>query len=77
MANLTLTIDEDVLLRARQRALEGGTSVNALVRSYLESFAGADEALAARRAFAAGAERTPGSSGPGGRDWSRATVHDR
>ena len=33
MANLTLVIDEDVLRRARVRALQQGTSVNALVRT--------------------------------------------
>jgi len=36
VANLTLTIDEDLLRRARIRALEQGTSVNARVRKYLE-----------------------------------------
>ena len=36
MANLTLTIDDEVLKKARIHALERGTSVNALVREYLE-----------------------------------------
>ena len=49
MANLTLTIDDDVLLRARQRALEHGTSVNALVREYLEGFVGRDHSSQAGR----------------------------
>jgi len=40
MSNLTLTIDDDVLRRARIRALEQGTSVNALVREYLTDFVG-------------------------------------
>jgi len=42
MANLTLTIDEDALRRARIRALEHGTSVNAVVREFLESYAGSE-----------------------------------
>lgn len=34
--NLTLTIDEDLLLAARKLALDRNTSVNAMVREYLE-----------------------------------------
>lgn len=33
--NLTLTLDEGLLLSARKVALEQGTSVNAMVRDYL------------------------------------------
>ena len=46
MANLTITIPEDVLRSARQRALEQGTSVNALLRDYLSRFAGTQTAQA-------------------------------
>lgn len=45
MANLTISIDEEILKRARMRALEEGTSVNALLRNYLNEYAN----LAARR----------------------------
>ena len=41
MANLTVTVDEETVKRARIRALEEGTSVNALLRDYLEDYAGA------------------------------------
>jgi plasmid stability protein len=40
MANLTVTVDEETVKRARIRALEEGTSVNALLRGYLEDYAG-------------------------------------
>ena len=40
MTNLTITVDEQTLKRARIRALEEGTSVNAVLRDYLESYAG-------------------------------------
>ncbi len=40
MGNLTVTIDDEVLKRARLRATEQGTSVNAVVRAYLEQYAG-------------------------------------
>lgn len=42
MANPNITIDDDLLRRARIRALEQGTSVNAILREYLTAFAGAD-----------------------------------
>ena len=40
MANLTITVDGETVKRARIRALEEGTSVNALLRDYLEAYAG-------------------------------------
>ena len=40
MANLTVSIPEDILRKARIRALEHRTSVNAVVRDYLERYAG-------------------------------------
>jgi hypothetical protein len=36
MTNLTITVDEQTLKRASMRALEEGTSVNAVLREYLE-----------------------------------------
>ena len=39
MASLTLTIDDEVLKKARAHAVERGTSVNALVRDYIERIA--------------------------------------
>jgi hypothetical protein len=38
--NVTLSIDDDVLREARRRAEALGTSVNQLVREYLEQFVG-------------------------------------
>jgi hypothetical protein len=40
VANLTITVDEETVKRARMRALEEGTSVNAVLRDYLEDYAG-------------------------------------
>ena len=37
MTNLTLTVDETLLRKARILALERGTSVNALVREFIEN----------------------------------------
>ena len=38
--NLTLSIDDEVVQKARKRAEQLGTSVNQLVREYLEELAG-------------------------------------
>lgn len=75
MANLTLVVDEDVLRRARVRALQQGTSVNALVRAYLARVAGESEARQGIEEFlttVAGA-----GAGSGGRTWTRDELHDR
>lgn len=39
MANLTINVDEEVLKRARIRALEENTSVNAVLGEYLKGYA--------------------------------------
>jgi plasmid stability protein len=46
--NLTIAVDDEVLRRARIRALEQGTSVNAVLREFLESYAGAATEAEAR-----------------------------
>jgi hypothetical protein len=38
--NVTLSVDDEIILRARRRAEALGTSVNQLVREYLEQLAG-------------------------------------
>ena len=47
MANLTLTVDDQLSNRARMVAVRRNTSVNAAVREFLERFSGEDEAAAA------------------------------
>ena len=39
-ANLTLAVDEQIVERAREVARRQGTSLNALIRAYLERLAG-------------------------------------
>ena len=53
MANLTLALDHDLLHRARVRAAEEGTSVNAVVRDLLSAYSAADRVGAARRRLVA------------------------
>lgn len=75
MANLTLTVDEETLRRARIRALEEGTSVNALVRDYLRGYAGEHEGARAVGRFVRRARDA--QSGSGGLTWTREELHDR
>jgi len=79
MANLTVTVDEATLKRARIKALEQGTSVNALVRAYLDSYVGVDEDRerrleALRRTFEL-ADRAGARSG--GITWKREDLYER
>ena len=59
MANLTLSLDDTLLQKAREAALRENASVNALVREYLEQYVNARERrLRALDALDAVAERT-------------------
>jgi len=74
--NLTIVVDEDVLKRARIRAIEESTSVNAVVRAYLATYAGADrrrEDACERLLALSRASR----SRRGDAVWSRDELHER
>jgi plasmid stability protein len=74
MANLTIVVDDRVLQRARIRALQHGTSVNALLREYLTSFAGGEDSAIALAEFHDLADRIGASSTE---RWSREELYDR
>jgi plasmid stability protein len=76
VTNLTLTIDEETLKRARIRALEQGTSVNAVVRDFLESFAGVEDERLALRRFVESAEGSGAGTRGQGRSWSREDLYE-
>ena len=77
MANLTITVDDRVLRRARIKAIEDGTSVNAVVSQYLERYAGSSQTAAALNGFLDIARTVRAGSGPSGRTWRRDDVYDR
>ena len=79
MSNLTISVPSDVLKRARLRALEEDTSVNAVLAAYLGAYARADDDLRRReRAVARLLELSERSAaGSGGRRWSRDELHER
>ena len=76
MANLTIAIEDDVLKKARLRAVEQGTSVNSIVREFLREYTGTTsrQAEAAKRlielAHTSGAKVGPIT-------WTRDAIHDR
>jgi predicted transcriptional regulator len=75
MANLTLSLDDALLAKAREAALRENTSVNALVREYLKQYVNARERrLRALDALDAVAERTDSASEA---PWSRESLHER
>lgn len=74
--NLTLAVDEDLLLAARIAALERRTSVNRLVRDFLASLA--QEPLRRNMARIRLEETLDkGLVEVGPRTWSREELHDR
>ncbi len=77
MANLTIAIDDALLRRARIRALEHGTSVNALLRDYLTSYADSGAEAAVRSELARLARASTARSSLDGRSWSRDDLYDR
>lgn len=77
MANLTIMANDDTLKRARMRALEEDTSVNAVLRECLEEYAGRrQEQLEAGRRIIEASRESSSCSGPGGRKWKREDAYE-
>ena len=74
--NVTLVVDEDLLLAARKVALDRRTSVNQLVRGYLTALV---EDPGRRRLARARLKKTfeTGLVDVGDRNWSRDDLYDR
>jgi hypothetical protein len=76
MPNLTITVDEQVLKKARMKALEQGTSVNAILRAFLERYVrdletrkkAIEDILALSRSSRAASR---------GKRWTRDELHER
>ena len=73
--NITLSVDDEVIQRARRQAEALGTSVNQLVREYLEQVAGMSDDIAAAKEFTRLSLIAPGNS----RGWkfNREEIHER
>ncbi len=76
MKNLTLRIEEDILTKARQIASEHTTSVNALIREYLNDLVRQKSRQeVARKELSALCRESTAMIGK--RTWTRDELHDR
>jgi antitoxin component of RelBE/YafQ-DinJ toxin-antitoxin module len=76
MKNLTMRVDEEVLARAREVAAEQSTSVNALVRGFLEDLALRENRKeAARREILDLCDHSRARAGK--RTWTRDELYER
>jgi hypothetical protein len=73
--NVTLSIEDEVIRKARRRAEAMGTSVNQLVREYLKQFAGKTDPNADSEEFVRLSRLARGNS----RGWkfNREELHER
>ena len=74
--NLTVSIDDDILERARSRAIRERTSVNAVVWEYLRAYAGIDRQRAEACDSLLALSQSSGSR-RGGAVWTRSELHER
>jgi len=80
MANLTLVIDDGVLRRARIRAVQEDTSVNAQVRDFLAAYASNTDVSRQQQAMSqlvTLAQNTQSGGGLNNRTWTRDNLHER
>ncbi|MBX6420054.1 MAG: ribbon-helix-helix protein, CopG family [Nevskia sp.] len=76
VANLTITVDDETLRRARARAVEEGSSINAILREYLEAYSRRTRAQQdALMDLLALADSVMASRGK--RRWTRDELHQR
>jgi len=71
--NVTLSVDEQTLERARKRAETLGKSLNQLIREYLQKLAGSDDAERSIAEF----ERLSGTGNSHGHRFNRDEAHER
>jgi ABC-type phosphate transport system ATPase subunit len=76
MKNITLSVDENVLVAVRRHAAERNSTVNAMVREYLTNLAvHEDHAKHARARLRQLSKESQGRLGR--KTWSREELHDR
>jgi hypothetical protein len=71
--NVTLSIDEQTVARARKKAEALGTSLNQLIRDYLQTLAGGDDPEKSIQEF----KRLSGQGDPRGWGFNRDEIHER
>ena len=71
--NVTLSIDEQTVSRARKKAAALGKSLNQLIRDYLQSLTGGDDAERSIEEF----RRLSGQGNSRGWRFDRDEIHER
>jgi Family of unknown function (DUF6364) len=71
--NLTLSIDEQTAARARKKAEALGTSLNQLIRDYLQKLVGGDDPVKSMAEF----KRLSGQGNSRGWKFNRDEIHER
>ena len=74
--NLTVTVEDEIFKRARMRALEENTSVNTILRKYLESYAGTTRRRRCALESLLHLSRAT-RAGRGAARWTRDELHER
>jgi len=78
MVNLTIALEEGLLEQAQKRALQQGTSLDEILRSYLESYVDKEQRERQERAVRSLLDlSSQARSGSGGRKWTRDELHER
>jgi hypothetical protein len=71
--NVTLSIDDQLVTRARKKAEAMGKSLNQLIRDHLQKIAGGDDPERSMEEF----KRLSGSGNSRGWRFNRDEIHDR
>jgi hypothetical protein len=77
MPNITLSVEEDVIKKVRKIAVERNTTLTAMVRDFLKSVAGRDEAERQRAIEKLERSFREMSRDMGERTWTREELHER
>jgi predicted solute-binding protein len=78
MTHLTIALEEKLLEEAQERARQQGTSVEEVLRRYLELYVDTQQQERQREAIEALLDlSTRTRSGSGGRKWTRDELHER
>ena len=77
MTHLTIALEENLLEEARERARQQGTSVEEILRGYLQSYVDTQQERQREAIDALLDLSSKARSGSGGRNWTRDELHER
>ena len=77
MSNVTISIDDDLLKKAKKIAIDRDTSFNGLVRSYLKELVDREERQRRLKIFELDDLFDTGAAVVGKKTWTREDLHER